>query len=118
MPSYARPIDLRNALLCAAAITFAFLIVNPFVNMPFDDDWSYSFTVRQFLATGNITYNGWSAPLIITHTLWGAMFSKFFGYSFVTLRSARFHWTSAQPFFLISWPAVQISARPPPFVFH
>ena len=31
--------DLRNALLCAAAITLAFLIVNPFVNMPFDDDW-------------------------------------------------------------------------------
>ncbi len=78
--------DLRNALLCAAAITLAFLIVNPFVNMPFDDDWSYSYTVRQFLATGAITYNGWSAPLIITQALWGAMFCKIFGYSFVTLR--------------------------------
>ena len=64
----------------------AFLIVNPFVNMPFDDDWSYSYTVRQFLATGTITYNGWSAPLIITQALWGAMFCKLFGYSFVTLR--------------------------------
>ena len=78
--------DLRNALICAAVATGAFLIVNPFVNMPFDDDWSYSFTVRQLLATGQITYNGWSAPLIITHALWGAIFSKLFGYSFITLR--------------------------------
>jgi hypothetical protein len=78
--------DLRNAILCAAAVTVAFLIVNPFVNMPFDDDWSYSYTVRQLLATGKITYNGWSAPLIITQALWGAMFSKLFGYSFVALR--------------------------------
>ena len=36
----------------AAAVAVAFLIVNPLVNMPFDDDWSYSFTVRQLLATG------------------------------------------------------------------
>jgi len=64
----------------------AFLVVNPFVEMPFDDDWSYAFTVRQFLAGGHITYNGWSAPLIITQTLWGALWCKLLGYSVVTLR--------------------------------
>jgi hypothetical protein len=78
--------DFRNAILCAGVVTIAFLVVNPFVNMPFDDDWSYSYTVRQLLATGRITYHGWSAPLIITHALWGAVFCKIFGYSFVTLR--------------------------------
>jgi hypothetical protein len=70
----------------AACVVAAFLIVNPFVQMPFDDDWCYSFIVRQFLSTGRITYTGWSAPVLITHTLWGAGFCKIFGYSFITLR--------------------------------
>ncbi len=78
--------EARNAVWCAAAVAAAFLIVNPFVRMPFDDDWSYAFTVRQLIRTGHITYNGWSAPLIITHVWWGAMFAKIFGYSFIVLR--------------------------------
>jgi Dolichyl-phosphate-mannose-protein mannosyltransferase len=78
--------DARNALLCAAAVAAAFLIVNPFVQMPFDDDWSYAFTVREFLRTGRMLYNGWSAPLILTQVWWGALFSEIFGYSFIVLR--------------------------------
>jgi len=78
--------DARNAILCAAAVTAAFFLVNPFVNMPFDDDWCYSFTVRQLLNTGHITYCGWSEPLIITYSWWAALFAKCFGYSFITLR--------------------------------
>jgi hypothetical protein len=78
--------DARNALLCAAAVTLAFFLVNPFVEMPFDDDWSYAFTVRQFLATGHLVFNGWSAPLLITQAWWGALYCKIFGFSFVTLR--------------------------------
>ena len=32
--------DLRNAMVCAAAVVAAFLAVNPFVQMPFNDDWT------------------------------------------------------------------------------
>jgi hypothetical protein len=78
--------DARNACLCAVVAAAAFLVVNPFVQMPFDDDWSYAFTVRQLLQNGHITYNGWSAPLIITHVYWAALFAEIFGYSFVVLR--------------------------------
>ncbi|MGD0138851.1 MAG: glycosyltransferase family 39 protein [Tepidisphaeraceae bacterium] len=78
--------DVRNAIACAAAVVAAFLIVNPFAQMPFDDDWSYAFVVRRLLDTGRIDYNGWSAPVILTHVLWGAMFARVFGYSFVVLR--------------------------------
>jgi general stress protein CsbA len=81
-----RRIDLRNAILCAAAVIVAFLIVNPFVEMSFDDDFSYAWTVHQLLETGRITFNGWAAPVLITHALWGALFSKIFGYSFTVLR--------------------------------
>jgi hypothetical protein len=81
-----RRIDLRNAILCAAAVVAAFLIVDPFVEMSFDDDFSYAWTVRRFLDIGRITFNGWSAPVLITHILWGALFAKIFGFSFIVLR--------------------------------
>jgi 4-amino-4-deoxy-L-arabinose transferase-like glycosyltransferase len=81
-----RSSDLRIALLCAALTALAFLAVNPFVEMPFDDDWSYAWTVKQFLATGHILYHGWSTAAIITHVLWGALFAKIFGFSFTVLR--------------------------------
>ena len=78
--------DARNAALCAALTIAAFFAVNPFAEMPFDDDWSYAFVVRRFLDTGHIHYNGWSAPVLLTHVWWGAMFAQMFGYSFVVLR--------------------------------
>jgi len=78
--------DVRNALACAAAVVAAFLIVNPFAQMPFDDDWSYAFVVRRLLDTGHFHYNGWGAPVLLTHVLWGAIFARVFGYSFVVLR--------------------------------
>jgi 4-amino-4-deoxy-L-arabinose transferase-like glycosyltransferase len=78
--------DVRNALVCGVVMAAAFMLVNPFVQMPFDDDWSYSFTVRELIRTGHLIYNGWAAPLTITHVLWGAIFAKIFGYSFVALR--------------------------------
>lgn len=82
--------DARIALLCAAAVAAAFFIVNPFVQMPFDDDWSYAFTVRELIHGGGLLYNGWSAPLIITHVWWAAIFAKIFGYSFIVLRFSTF----------------------------
>ncbi len=83
--------DVRSAaMICGAALTAAFLLVNPFVQMPFDDDWSYSFSVRELIRTGHLAYNGWAAPLIISHVLWGTLFAKLFGYSFVALRFSTF----------------------------
>ncbi len=78
--------DVRNALICGIVMAVAFLLVNPFAQMPFDDDWSYAFSVRELIQSGHLIYNGWAAPLIITHVFWGALFAKIFGYSFVALR--------------------------------
>jgi hypothetical protein len=81
-----RRTDVRNAFLCAAAVTAAFFLVNPFVETPFDDDWSYAFAVRQFLRSGRMIYNGGSAPMLIAHVYWGAMFAKILGFSIIVLR--------------------------------
>jgi hypothetical protein len=91
--------DTRNGLLCAAAVVGAFFAVGPWAQIPFDDDFSYSFTVRRFLETGGIFYNGQSAPVIVTHVLWGALFARFFGYSFVTLRFSTLPFAAASGVF-------------------
>jgi hypothetical protein len=85
-PTASSGADVRWACLCGGIVLAAFLIVNPFAEMPFNDDWSYCFSVRELVRSGHLLYNGWSAPLIITHVCWGALFAKIFGYSFAVLR--------------------------------
>jgi hypothetical protein len=78
--------DVRNAIACAAAVALAFLIVNPFVQMPFNDDWTYSFTVRELIRTGHLTYHCGESAAFITQAYWGAFIARLFGFSFVALR--------------------------------
>ncbi|MGD0767892.1 MAG: hypothetical protein ABSB42_06815 [Tepidisphaeraceae bacterium] len=91
--------DARNAFLCAALVTAAFLLVNPFAEMPFNDDWSYAFTVRSLLETGRFVYNGWSTCVILTHVWWGAMFARIFGCSFTVLRFSTLPFAAGSAFF-------------------
>jgi hypothetical protein len=79
-------IDLRCSLLCAGIVLAAILLVNPYVELPFNDDWSYAFTVHKLLQTGHIIYNGWASTALITQAYWGAAWAKILGFSFRTLR--------------------------------
>lgn len=81
-----RRTDVRNACLCAAAVTAAFFAVNPFVDSHFCDDPSYACIVREFLRTGRIIYNGGANAIVLPHILWGALFVKIFGFSATVLR--------------------------------
>ncbi len=83
--------DARNALLCAAAVVVAIFITNPFVQIPFNDDFIYSFTVRQLLHTGRLVYAGESTTFL-TQAYWGALFAKVFGFSLVTVRFSTLPW--------------------------
>lgn len=65
--------DLRKAVACALAMAVAWLLTWPFVNSPFNDDWSYAFTVKQLLATGHLVYNGWASASLIAQAYWGAL---------------------------------------------
>jgi Dolichyl-phosphate-mannose-protein mannosyltransferase len=78
--------DARNPVICGLVVVAAFLLVGPFVEMPFNDDWSYAFTVQQLLHTGHLHYNGWSAPTLISQVYWAALLAKLFGFSFTVLR--------------------------------
>jgi len=103
--------DLRNALLCGLAVVIAVLLTNPICESPFNDDWSYSFTVRQMVkpgelklnrwslasasevqqlkltpTLGHLTYNGWASASLIAQAYWGLLWVKLFGFSYTTLR--------------------------------
>jgi hypothetical protein len=64
----------------------AVAVVNPFREMPYDDDWAFSETVKHFLDTGAYRLNEWLAPNMPFQTMWGALFCLPFGYSFSALR--------------------------------
>jgi Dolichyl-phosphate-mannose-protein mannosyltransferase len=64
----------------------AVALVNPFREMPYDDDWAFSETVKHLLDTGQYRLNAWLAPNMPFQTVWGALFCLPGGYSFSALR--------------------------------
>jgi dolichyl-phosphate-mannose-protein mannosyltransferase len=56
------------------------------VEVPVIDDWTYAWSVEHFLATGELRMLEWSAHYPLAQILWGALFSRLFGFSFVVLR--------------------------------
>ncbi len=78
----------RNALICALLLAFCILIVHPVGHEGYLDDFSYAATSLEFLRTGHVIYNSWSAPIEGWMIGWGAFFIKLFGFSFLTLRMA------------------------------
>ncbi len=69
-------------LLFLAAVA----LVNPIREMPYDDDWAFSETVKHLLDTGQYRLNAWLAPNMPFQTIWGALFCLPAGYSFSALR--------------------------------
>lgn len=81
--------DRFGALLLWA--TFALFIitvcfVNPFREMPLDDDWAYALTVRHLLETGTYRLHDWGAPNMIFQVYWGALFERTLGNGYGSLR--------------------------------
>lgn len=53
---------------------------------PLNDDWAYAHNVQHLVEQGEIYFSDWPAMTLIGQTLWGALFCKLFGFSFVVLR--------------------------------
>ena len=72
---------------CAVlAVIGAFLAVNPVLDMPINDDWTYARMSQLLVETGHMQFNNWTAPMVGVHAVWGALFIKAFGFSFTILR--------------------------------
>jgi hypothetical protein len=66
----------------------AMLVVSPVGEFPLNDDWIYSKTVQQLLATGHYQAHPYLNATLVAQAYWGALFCKIFGFSFTTLRAS------------------------------
>ena len=66
----------------------AVCLVQPTGNFSINDDWSYGTAVKHLLKTGHFQLVWNTTPALVTQVLWGAVFCKLFGFSFVTLRAS------------------------------
>src|SRR5262245_40676327 len=81
----ARRVDLSWIALAWVA---AALVVRPFQNTPFIDDWVYAWPVERLLERGDLRVLDYSGSLNPVQVLWGALFCLPFGFSFTALRIA------------------------------
>jgi hypothetical protein len=61
-------------------------VVNPTGNFPLNDDWAYAKSVETLSNKHVFDIGWWPAMSLLTHTLWGFIFIKIFGFSFFVLR--------------------------------
>jgi hypothetical protein len=62
------------------------LLLRPFQNIPFIDDWIYAWSVENLQRTGRIEFLDLSTSINLTQIIWGGLFSLPFGFSFTALR--------------------------------
>lgn len=75
-------------LLAALMFITTLILIRASIEAGMNDDWSYIRTVHDLAQTGQLRYNGWSAPLIGFQAYWGTLFVKIFGFSFFVVRAS------------------------------
>ena len=76
----------RDCLWIASCAALPAVILGPFQNTPFIDDWTYAWSVEWLLHHGEVKVLEWSSQLNVVQVLWGALFCLPFGFSFIALR--------------------------------
>lgn len=81
---------ISRSWLGAGIIAVVFLLVviavNPIRDFPVEDDWDYAKEVFNFLQTGTFQRLEVTQATVFFPAMWGAFWSKLFGFSFATLR--------------------------------
>src|ERR1051326_3060071 len=72
----------------AAVFAAAWWLVLPRANVPVIDDWVYAWSVEHLVETGRLRVLEISAVYPIAQILWGALFARIAGFSFVVLRAS------------------------------
>lgn len=78
--------DLWASLLCVAVYGASIAIIWPVVELATDDDFAYAKMALAFARTGHFVFNGWETAIVGWQVVWGALFIRLFGYSYLTLR--------------------------------
>jgi hypothetical protein len=75
-----------DLLLISVVWLAAGLLLQPFQNTPFIDDWVYAWSVERLLNVGDLRVLDHSTSLNVIQILWGALFCVPAGFSFTALR--------------------------------
>ena len=62
------------------------VIINPYGEFPFNDDWAYAQSVKALVETQTFFVSGWTSVNLLVQIGWGALFCIPFGFSFTALR--------------------------------
>ena len=76
----------RDCATIAGAGLLVAIVLRPFPDAPFIDDWAYSWSVQHLLETGDFLFPEVVLNPIVTQVLWGALFCLPFGFSLAALR--------------------------------
>jgi len=76
----------RDCLAIALAAVLVTLLVRPFQNTPFVDDWVYAWSVENLLNGGGLLVPEYSNNINVAQVLWGWLFCLPYGFSFAALR--------------------------------
>jgi len=77
--------DKNNYFFLLLIFSAVFLIMWPFNDQLFSEDFAYAQSVRHFISTGELKVSERVAPSSITLILWGAIITKIFGFSIANL---------------------------------
>ncbi|MBC7865121.1 MAG: glycosyltransferase family 39 protein [Bacteroidia bacterium] len=77
-------------MLIALLWVIALAVINPAGEFPVNDDWAYTKNVFQLSANNKFYVDPWPAMTLVSQTLYGTLFTKVFGFSFLVLRISTF----------------------------
>jgi hypothetical protein len=79
-------VHVRTSVLVIAGFALPLLTLHPLQNVPYIDDWTYAWSVENFLNTGTLKILDWSNSIDVAQILWGVLFCLPAGFSFEALR--------------------------------
>lgn len=79
---------LRSTVFLLAVFLLCVGLIDPLLESGMTDDWSTVRTAQLLAQTGHIVYNGWEAALLGWPLYVAALFARFFGPSFTSIRAS------------------------------
>src|SRR6476619_4531742 len=80
-----RAADFRNVVLLLAGAVVLFVLLPPAHDYPIIDDWIYSASVQNQLATGAFAMPDQTQASLVGLTLWGTLWARTFGLNYTVL---------------------------------
>ncbi len=75
-----------NIIIILSLTVFIAFFINPVLELPLYDDWSFSKPVKNLTEGEPLQFTDWTSMNLITNVLWGYLFTLPDGFSFTALR--------------------------------